>query len=136
MRPVEELSFTITGPPRTKKTHSQIVTRGRFQKIIPSAAYMDWNDQAQMQIAVMRAGLRFAVPLPIFTPVNIRALFFRHANVGDATGFYQALADTLQQARVIGNDSQIRSWNGSELLKDAAAPRVEVTIQLLEEPSK
>lgn len=66
--------------------------------------------------------------LPIRENVNVRALFFREKNIGDAVGFYQALADALQEGGIVANDRQIVSWDGSRLLKDTERPRIIVTI--------
>lgn len=120
------LTFVILGPPRTKKTHQRIVRCGKFSKILPSEAYIEWNGIAvpQLQLAMKAA--------PITCDVNCRALFLRQTNIGDATGFYQALADTLQDAGVILNDRFIVSWDGSRLDKDAANPRVIVTLEAAE----
>jgi Holliday junction resolvase RusA-like endonuclease len=44
----------------------------------------------------------------------------------------QALADTLEAAGVVPDDKYIAAWDGSRLLKDAADPRVEVTLTPME----
>ena len=41
------------------------------------------------------------------------------------------VADALEEAGVVLNDSLIASWDGSRLLKDAANPRVEITLEEL-----
>ena len=130
------LSFTIAGPPRTKKNHGKVIQRGARKLHVSSDAYQEWNASAQMQLARVRAQYKgFLAPsgrkmLPWDFAVNVAALFYRHADVGDAVGFYQALADTLQEGRILVNDKQIVSWDGSRMLKDATNPRVEVTITL------
>lgn len=122
------LSFTIPGAPRTKKTSNQLIQAGPHKKILPSKAFLRWNADAQMELARVRSAA-----LPRFTPivesVNCKALFYRDALVGDATGYYQALADCLQEARIVENDRLIVSWDGSRLLKDSSRPRIEVTLE-------
>ena len=120
------MKLTILGPPRTKKNSSIINTRGgRIQKL-PSAAYSAWDRMAQMQLGKYRAqcpnGWMFQ------RPVNVCAIFYREALVGDAVGFYQALADTLEKGGIVENDRLIVSWDGSRLLKDKDNPRVEIEI--------
>lgn len=116
------VSFVILGPPRTKKNSSRIVRAGRFNKILPSEAYLEWNEEAQFQlIPVRNRGT-------IQGPVNCAALIYREKLIGDAVGFYQAIADTLQDARVVHDDYLIVSWDGSRILKDANNPRVEITL--------
>ncbi len=146
------ISFTVAGPPRTKKTSNRIVqikgkngARG-FTKILPSEAYEDWFKAAMLQApAIRRALLNAGATLPLTGLLNVRAMFYRERLSGDATGFYQGLADWLQEPRqskgrtvrqgagIIRDDAQIVSWDGSRLLKDAACPRVEVRIEVVEE---
>jgi hypothetical protein len=124
------VSFTIPGAPRTKKTSNRLVPFGAHgHKILPSKAFEDWNARAQMEIARMRSQLQNIPRMGIGVEVNCRALFYRDALIGDATGYYQALADCLQEARIIENDRLIVSWDGSRLLKDASQPRVKVTLE-------
>lgn len=113
-------SFTILGPPRTKKNSSWRTSHGHQ---MPSRAFTAWNESAQLQlIRVARRGT-------IQRTVNCRARFYRDALRGDAVGYYQALADALQDARVVHDDYLIISWDGSRLDKDAENPRIEVTLE-------
>lgn len=123
-------SFTISGAPRTKKNSVRLDTRGGRIRKLPSKAFEEWNQAAQMAIAAVRPRLRVNPSEYTFTAeVNCRALFYRDALRGDAVGFYQALADALQEGRIVQNDSLIVSWDGSRLFKDAANPRIEVTLE-------
>jgi len=116
------VSFVIPGAPRTKKNHGRRIMRGKRIFNVPSEAYTAWN-----KLAVW--ALRRANPPVIAYPVNCRALFFREALTGDAVGYYQALADTLENAGVLTNDKLIVSWDGSRMLKDADNPRIIVTLE-------
>ncbi len=120
--PAKLIRLTILGAPRTKKNHGFRTKQGHQ---MPSAAYSAWDRMAQMQIARQRPHGLLAT---IGSPVNVCAIFYREALVGDAVGFYQALADTLEKAGIVENDRLIVSWDGSRLLKDAKNPRVEVEI--------
>ncbi len=115
-------SAVIDGSPRTKKTSQRIVRAGRFPKILQSTAYLNWNMIAKLQLMKIR-------PAPLDVPMNCRATFYREALTGDAVGYYQALADTLENAGIITNDKLIVSWDGSRLQKDAAYPRVVVILE-------
>lgn len=117
------ISFTIRGIPRTKKTHNRIFRAGKAGRlrVMPSEAYEEWFEHARFQLT-HGGSWRFT------SDVNVSALFYRAANVGDAVGYYQALADLLERSDVLANDRQIRSWDGSRLLKDAHYPRIEVTV--------
>lgn len=119
--------FTLLGAPRTKKTSNRLIpSNGRSPaRILPSAAFCAWNRIAQMELARVRAA---STGFPIDFNVNVRAWFYRNADSGDAVGYYQALADALEEGRIVTNDRLVISWDGSRLLKDADNPRIEVWI--------
>ena len=121
------IEFTLLGAPRTKKNSGRIITRGK-PRILPSLAYEEWNAAAQQQFMGIRS--KCGVQLPITEDVNVSALFYRHANVGDAVGFMQAIADSMQEAGIVLDDKQVVSWDGTRLLKDASNPRIVVTVVL------
>lgn len=118
----DEVNLTILGPPRTKKTHQQIVWVKGKPRIIPSKPFREWENNAIPQIKAQWKGD------PISEKIKVTAIFYRQAATGDLNNYMQALADTLQNAGVIKNDSLIESWDGSRKLKDAKNPRVEVKI--------
>ena len=95
---------------------------------MPSHAFADWNRSAQFHLAPVARALKTAIA----QPVNCRALIYRDALRGDAVGYYQALADALEEAGIIENDRLVVSWDGSRLLKDADNPRIEVTLEAVE----
>jgi Holliday junction resolvase RusA-like endonuclease len=111
----------IYGAPRTKKTSNRLVRAGKRAVVLPSKAWATWVQEAKIR------GL--SARLPLTAALNCRAVFYRDADRGDAVGYYQGLADLLEKRRVIANDKQIVSWDGSRLLKDATNPRVEVTLE-------
>ena len=135
------MTFTIFGPPRTKKTHSQIVHIGKFHKLLPSKPYLEWFHLALQQAPRIRRELAAqGAHLPLAGAVEVTAVFYRQTCVGDLCGFLQALGDLLQASRlkpkrngagIIKDDAQIDSWDGSRRAKDAANPRIEVTIRAL-----
>lgn len=124
------LSFTIYGPPRTKKNHGW---RTKSGKQMPSHSFAAWNRLAQASLACVRSR-HLHTWFPITEPINCRALFYRDAERGDAVGYYQALADALEDARILDNDSLVVSWDGSRLLKDRTNPRIEVHLEVLSAP--
>ena len=119
------MKLTLYAAPRTKKNHGFRTKQGHQ---MPSAAYSAWDRVAQMQIAKWRCAGNGPLIRAIDYPVNVKALFYREALVGDAVGFYQALADTLEKGGIVENDSLIRSWDGSRLFKDKDNPRIEIEI--------
>lgn len=118
------MTIVIYGPCRTKKTSNRVLRFGRFNKIVPSEAYLHWRDSAVTQMRVAWAGHE-----TVDRPVSVRATFYRDANRGDLIGYMQGLADALQEAGVLKDDKWIVSWDGTRLSKDANRPRVEVDIE-------
>ena len=132
----ELITFEVPGPPRTKKNHGERVRRGTRTLSVPSEAYRVWAWRAKFAVpAIRRAAAEIGLALPITADVNCRATFYRHADVGDAVGFYQGVADWMENVGILKNDVQIRSWDGSRLSKDKARPRVEVTLEAIEQRS-
>ena len=116
------MTITIETVPRTKKNHGRIMRFGKFNKIMPSAAFMAFQADAMPKLKAAWAGRD-----PIDTPVNLAAVFYRDALRGDAVGYYQAIADVLQKAGVVVDDELIKQWDGSRLFKDKDRPRIEMT---------
>jgi hypothetical protein len=140
--------FVITSAPRTKKNSGRIINIPKkgsarcrvcghmpgFPKILPSEAYEEWEAAALQQCFVIKRQLADrGVFLPLAGLVSIEALIYREVNVGDACGFYQAIGDILQKTGILADDKQIEDWDGSRRLKDAANPRVEIYITIVEE---
>jgi hypothetical protein len=121
------LSFTIHGAPRTKKNSAQLVRRGAVGRplLLPSPYYQAWHRVALPQAKSVR---RRVLPGALAVPVNCCALIYRERNGGDAVGFYQAIADLLEDAGILVNDRLIVAWDGTRLLKDAERPRIEVLL--------
>lgn len=123
------LRFTIPGAPRTKKNHGWRTKSGHQ---MPSRAFTQWNKDAQWSLALIpREQLVYGRRLPLKETVNCSALFYRDAERGDAVGYYQALADALEEAGIVENDSLIVSWDGSRMLKDKENPRIEVRLEVV-----
>jgi Holliday junction resolvase RusA-like endonuclease len=120
----EAVRLVLLGAPRTKKNSSRVLRFGRKNRIVPSAPYLRWRDAVVPQLERAWAG-----HAPIAFPVNVAALFFRDAARGDAVGYYQGLADALEEAHVVEDDKWIVTWDGSRLAKDAERPRVELEIR-------
>jgi len=132
------MTVTIIGAPRTKKTSSRVVKCGKFTRVLPSLAYLEWFHLAMQQAPRIRRELAAqGATLPLAGAVEVSAVFYRERAQGDLCGFLQALGDLLQEPRhkpkrngagIIRDDAQIDSWDGSRRAKDAARPRIEVTI--------
>lgn len=135
---IKQLRLVLDGPPRTKKTSNRTFDvgkrcgackRGARTVVMPSEAWCEWCAYAKIKIG-------FKLPQgwqPIDFPVNCAALFYRDRDIGDSHGFYQGLADVLQESKIVADDKWVRSWDGSRLLKDSARPRVELVLTPIEE---
>lgn len=88
--------ITLAGSaPRTKKNHATIVRMGKFERpaLIPSEPFQAWFKDILTLKPSIHAQLE---GLPITDPVSVQALVYRDANVGDWTGYVDAIADAIQ----------------------------------------
>jgi Holliday junction resolvase RusA-like endonuclease len=122
------MKLTILGAPRTKKNSGIITTHGAHPRILPSPQFSAWNRIAQMQIRQWQWDGKGPLIRPIEYPINVSAAFYRDKLTGDAVGYYQALADALEEGQIVENDRLIVSWDGSRLKKDSKNPRIEIEI--------
>ncbi len=85
-------------PPRTKKNSPRIIPGVRHPILLPSKAYQEWlrGVLKHSAHAVRRQLLDLGLELPIEKPVSIAATIYRDRNVGDWTGFVDAIGDALQ----------------------------------------
>ena len=82
--------------PATKKNSPQIFGRGRGARaiVLPSAPYLAWFKDILQDKATLKAALGDLIPFTV--PVSISAAIYRKKNVGDFTGFTDAIGDALQ----------------------------------------
>lgn len=129
------IRLVIIGAPRTKKNHGRVIQRGKRRFHVPSEAHEAWATAAVFQLQVQARRLPSDLPvvlLPYFTaPVNLCARIYRDADRGDAVGYYQAIADVLEDAGIVANDRLIASWDGTRLYVDRRRPRVEIDLSPL-----
>lgn len=116
--------LVVYGAPRTKKNHGRRIKRGKRTLHVGSEALKLWNDKAVWQLRNTWRGAA-----TIGYRVSVCAHFYRDAERGDAVGYYQALGDALQEAKVILDDALIADWDGSRLYKDAREPRIQIVIR-------
>ena len=131
---IEGLTFSVYGAPRTKKNSGRrkysFARKRTFN--VPSEAYETWARIARKSLPLIKQQIADAgVGLPISCDLNCQAVIYRLADAGDAVGFYQGLADWLQDVGIVVDDVQIRQWDGSRLTKDAKLPRIEITLDEL-----
>lgn len=121
------LTVVLYGDVKPKKNSRRLVRAGRKRVSLPSAAFEAWAQYAGLQLNRAWRGL------PSLTgPVAVKALIYRRRDTGDLDNMLASVGDLLQTCRVLANDRQIRSWDGSRLLLDRHVPRVEITVARLD----
>lgn len=134
----QDIKFTISLPPVTKKNHSQIKFKWSKDKktgkaktvpyIAPSQAYLRYEGDAGWFIT---GGLRNKM---ISAPINVKCLFYMPTTrTVDLPNLLNAIDDVLVKYRVIEDDNSdiIVSHDGSRVIKGDANPRTEITISFL-----
>lgn len=139
-RPLVFLALIVPGPPRTKKNSQDVVWRGRGEKrrmyVVPSESSGEYASQVIEAWARVPVTKRLGFPIPKTTPVHVRATFYvdRYGERADVHGLYQSLADALQAARVLEDDWQIASWDGSRRVIGDPSPRTEILLAPFDGP--
>lgn len=119
----DRLTLTLLFAPRTKKNH------GQSFGIKQSVGYQKFRNAVVAHIAAHKTAL--GLPLPE-RQYNIAAHFFTDNDRADTVGLMQGLADALEDAEVLTDDRQLRTWNGTDQSLDQTHPRVELTITPIE----
>ena len=123
------LTYTLLGPPRTKKNHQRIL-RGAGGKptIAQSKEYIQYEKDCLWQIR--------SPPRPLAGPVNVRCLYYMPTRRRvDLTNLLEATDDILVKAGVLADDcaAVVAGHDGSRVLLDRKNPRVEIEITEMEE---
>lgn len=123
------LTYTIYGPPRTKKNSQRIIRLpGGGARIAPSAAYVQYERDCLRQL--------HPPSRPLAGPVNVRCLYYMPTRRRvDLTNLLEATDDILVKAGVLADDcaAVVAGHDGSRVLLDRKRPRVEITITEMEE---
>lgn len=104
---------------------------GRYPRVLPSKAYVEYEKLALQQLQFYRK--RFYVA----GPVHVRCRYYMPDFRGwpDLVGLLQATSDILTTAGVILDDMWITDYNGSEIVGvDKHNPRVEIQIDYAKPP--
>ncbi len=114
----------ILGPPRTKKNSLRIARNRKTGKpfVMQSSQHNDWAKDAVRQLKA-----QWTAP-PIDYLVNMSCVVYRKTAAGDLLNFLSAVSDALEAAGVVKNDRLVVGLDGCRLDKDAASPRVWISL--------
>ena len=127
---MESVKITIPGTLRIKKNNKRIYGNGKFKKVLPSKAYLDWEMKARWLIfgAIGHEEHRI-FPLKIDLHVEVK-VYYKGLQM-DLSGAMESIGDCLEGV-IWKNDKQIKSWDGSRLFHDKDNPRTEIVVRRFE----
>lgn len=107
---------------RTKKNSSRIIIAGNRRMLIPSKAYLEFENKCKP----------FLKPLKIDYSINLNCKFYmKTKRKVDLNNLLSAITDTLVKYKVIVDDNKdiIVGFDGSRVLYDPDNPRTEIYIE-------
>ncbi len=119
------IKITLPGRPITKKNSQEMFRNAKTGKMFPVQSKQYREYEKTCLFALRR------VPDQFFGPVTMKALYWMPNRVGepDLLGLLQATSDILERAKIIDNDKNIISFDGSRIVGiDAVRPRVEIEL--------
>ena len=123
---MNKMKIILTGRPITKKNSQRIVlTKGGKRFLIQSKQYLQYEKDCLWNIKAQYKGET------ITGRVSLQVLYYMpDKRMPDLINLLQATADILEKARVIDNDKDIVSFDGSRIIGvDKVNPRCEITIK-------
>ena len=119
------LKFVIPGTIRSKKNSKRIIRAGKFPKLLPSKAYVRWEESFQQELFVQTMKKRVKAT---DKPVEVSATFYFKGPEPDLSGCMESLGDACEGILWL-DDKQIVSWDGSRKERDRKNPRVEFSFK-------
>ena len=124
-----KIKIVLPGSIRSKKNSKRIYKQGKFTRVLPSKAYLEWEELSRNAVS-----LQWPHDKP-FTfldrPVAVNAQIYYKGQQPDLSGCLESVGDALE-GYCWENDKLIYSWDGSRLHHDKANPRTELTIKYKE----
>lgn len=115
------ININIPIEPKTKKNSQRIVRVGKFFRILPSEAYMEYEKKCR----------NFIPELHIDEKVNIKAVYYMKTRRRvDLCNLHEALCDVLVKYGCIEDDNAniVASMDGSYVAYDKENPRTVIVI--------
>ena len=122
------LTYTLYGPPRTKKNSQQIRRTAAGRPFVAtSKAFTEYERSCLAQIKTPYR--------PVSDAVNVKCVYYMPTKRRvDKTNLEEAILDILVKAGVLEDDNRdiVAGTDGSLVLYDRDNPRVEITITEME----
>ena len=126
------IKITIPGNIRSKKNSKQVCMIGgknvpRRPMILPSKAYKQWEKAARAAVLEQIEGM---AGMPTMADVEVKAVAYCKGRLPDLSGMLESVGDCLEGIIWV-DDRQIKSWDGSRVVRDKERQRVEVEVVLI-----
>jgi Holliday junction resolvase RusA-like endonuclease len=118
------VKLVLHGEPRTKKNSQRIIMAGRYPKLLPSKAYVDYEEACLWQIPGWAR-------VHLDNSINLKCVYYMQTRRKvDLANLLEATCDILVKAGVIADDNSriVASHDGSWVDYDKENPRVEIMI--------
>lgn len=112
---------TLPGSIRSKKNSKRIFKQGKFTRVLPSKAYIEWEKKARSMVG-------WIYPEGFSSPVSVNAQIYYKGQQPDLSGCLESIGDAMESC-LWSNDKNIYSWDGSRLHHDLKNPRTELTVE-------
>jgi len=123
---IKILKIILEGRPATKKNSQQIVMAGNKRRyVIQSKRYLEYENKCLWQLKARYHGET------IKGKMAVKLLYWlKDKRLPDLLNLEEATCDILEKAKVIENDRNIYSFDGSRIIgMDKNNPRVEIYIE-------
>jgi Holliday junction resolvase RusA-like endonuclease len=123
---MKAVKLNLIGRPITKKNSQRIVlTKNNKRFIIQSKQYLDYEKNCLWQLKAQYKGET------ITDKLNLKAYYYMpDRRIPDLINLLQSTCDILEKARIIENDKNIISFDGSKIMGiNKENPRTEIIIE-------
>lgn len=119
---MKPIVLVLPGSIRSKKNSKRIFAHGKMKKVLPSLAYVAWEQAARRAVL-----LQWKSKQLLSCDLHISAEIRFAGQQPDLSGAMESIGDCLEGV-IYTNDRQIKSWDGSRLYHDTDDALTIVTI--------
>ncbi len=127
------MKITLPGSIRSKKNSKRIFKQGRFTRVLPSKAYVVWEDMVRAYVVRHVWGKTKVTCGQACLPVSVNAQIYFKGPQPDLSGCLESIGDAME-GYLWENDKQIYSWDGSRLHHDLKNPRTDLIVDYNKKP--